>query len=299
MRWEKILLPIELGHPSGGVIHQAAALARRFHLDIVLLNVVTPLSYAAGALEGAYVPTSREDLLRELIKQARKDLDEHLKPEFEGLRVERILRTGDPASEIVECANTQNVSLIMMPTHGYRMFKRFLLGSVAAKVLHDSHVPVWTGSHLEEASSGPFTINHIVCGIDLGPHSHSTLLSASQLATSLGARLTLIHVTPALEVYAPDRKWTTTLTTVAGQKLNELQSSVGVKAETVIDSGDVARRLNQTAVTSKADLLVVGRKPSPGYLGGTGYAIIRESRIPVLSIWGAPENKAFMVERKS
>ncbi len=38
-----------------------------------------------------------------------------------------------------------------MPTHGYGPFRRFILGSVTAKVLHDADCPVWTGVHLEEA----------------------------------------------------------------------------------------------------------------------------------------------------
>ena len=92
LRMKKILLPVEFQDPSLSVVHQAAALARHFHSEIVMLNVVTPLSYSAGTLEGSYVPTGREDLLAELIRQAQKDLDQHLKPELQGLAVKRMLR---------------------------------------------------------------------------------------------------------------------------------------------------------------------------------------------------------------
>ena len=37
-----------------------------------------------------------------------------------------------------------------MPTHGYGPFRRFILGSNTAKVLHDADCPVWTGVHVEE-----------------------------------------------------------------------------------------------------------------------------------------------------
>ena len=44
--------------------------------------------------------------------------------------------------------------------------------------------------------------------------------------------------------------------------------------------------LNRAAEQAKADVLVIGHMPSGGHLGdnGNGYAIIRESHIPVLSV---------------
>ena len=41
-----------------------------------------------------------------------------------------------------------------MPTHGFGPLRRFLLGSVAAKVLHDAQCPVWTSVHTD-APFGP------------------------------------------------------------------------------------------------------------------------------------------------
>jgi hypothetical protein len=52
---------------------------------------------------------------------------------------------------IVEFAHNNNITLIAMPTHGYGLFRRFLLGSVTAKVLHDADCPIWTGVHMEAA----------------------------------------------------------------------------------------------------------------------------------------------------
>jgi hypothetical protein len=58
------------------------------------------------------------------------------------------------------------------------------------------------------------------------------------------------------------------------------------KAEVIIDSGDVHKLLNRAAERARSDLLVIGHMPSGGHLGenGSGYAIIRESHIPVLSV---------------
>ncbi len=68
--------------------------------------------------------------------------------------------------------------------------------------------------------------------------------------------------------------------------MDRLQQSLGTKAEVIIDSGSVLQLMGEAAARTKADLLVIGHSPVHGHLGdnGNGYAIIRESRIPVLSV---------------
>ena len=163
----KILVPVVFRRTLPGTsVHQAAWLARRFHAEIILLHVVTPLSYPAGVLESGHEITAR-DLHAHIVQRAQKDLDQALRPELDGIAVTRVLLRGDPAREIVETARDQNVDLIVMSTHGDGAFYRFLLGSVTAKVLHETHCPVWTGAHLEEAPAGDFSIRRILCSVDL------------------------------------------------------------------------------------------------------------------------------------
>jgi nucleotide-binding universal stress UspA family protein len=285
----KILLPVDFQEAAPSVVHQAAALARRFHSQIVLLHVVTPLSYSAGTLDGNYVPVSREDLMAELIRQAENNLERSLQSELHGLAVKRILRKGDPAANIVQTARDENAGLIAMPTHGYGTFRRFLLGSVAAKVLHDSECPVWTGAHLEETQAREFAIGNVACAIDLSPHSRNTISGAARIAKEFSARLTLLHVIAGLHAYAAGGsdafpEWLEEIETSAAQQIAKLQQELGTKAEVIIASGDVPKLLSETTKKIGADLLVIGRRSGGGHLGGTGYSIIRDSHIPVLSL---------------
>ena len=284
----RILLPIDFGDPSKQVVHQAAVLARHFHAEIVMLHVVTPLSYSAGMIEGGYVPANLGDLLQELIRQAQKKLDQALGPEFDGIDVKRMLLEGDPALTIVKTARAEKADLIAMPTHGYGAFRRFLLGSVTAKVLHDSDCPVWTGAHLEEEPAREFSIRNILCAVDLSPHSSKTFQWAAQMAADFGARLTLTHITAGMEIFGPgpyqvDPSWTEALVSSANRQLANLQQEVGTKAEIFIGSGDVPKMLSHAAKQSTADVLIIGR-PSGGRLRAAGYGIIRESYVPVLSV---------------
>ncbi len=288
VRIGKILLPIDFQGSSKHVVHQAATLARHFHSEIVILHVVTPMSYSAAMIEGSYVPVNLGDLMKELLHQAQKQLDRSLGPELDGVAVKRVLMAGDPAITIVETARTEKADLIVMPTHGYGAFRRFLLGSVTAKVLHDSDCPVWTGAHLEEETVRDFAIRSIFCAVDLGKHSPKTVEWAAQLAADFGAQLTLAHVTAGMENYGPgpyqdDPSWTEALVKSVNHQLAELQQKVGSKAEVFIGSGDVPKLLSHAAKQSSADVLIIGR-PTGGRLRATGYGIIRESNIPVLSV---------------
>jgi nucleotide-binding universal stress UspA family protein len=290
MLMNKILLPVDFPNSELRVVHQAAFLARHFHSEIMLVHVVTPLSYPAGVLESGHEITAR-DLHAGIIKQAQKDLDQSLRQELDGIAVKRWLLKGNPAREIVQAARDEKVDLIVMSTHGHGVFYRFLLGSVAAKVLHDSDCPVWTDTQREEAPMREFAIRSVLCAVDLSPHSRNTVSRAAQMTAEFGARLTLVHITAGVEMYGPggsyvDPVWKETIVGFAAKEIAKIQEDVGTKAEVIIDSGDAHELLNRAAEEAKADLLIIGHMPSGGHLGenGSGYGIIRESHIPVLSV---------------
>jgi nucleotide-binding universal stress UspA family protein len=280
---QKLLLPVVSADTSRHVVLQAAWFALRFHAEIILLHVVTPFSYPAGFLESGHQMTER-DSHAQVVERAQADL-EQLRPELDGIVVTPLLLRGNPATEIVETARDRNVDLILMPTGGVS------LGSVTAKVLRESHCPVWTGVHLEDAVAREFSIRHILCSVDLSPHSRHTASLAAQMAAAVDARLTLVHITSSVESFGPggsyvDPVWKERLFRSANEQIAQLQQEVGTNAEVIIDSGNVPQLLNQAAERTKADVLVIGHLPGRSHLGdnGEGYGIIRESRIPVLSL---------------
>jgi nucleotide-binding universal stress UspA family protein len=287
---QRILVPVVLTDTSRHVMHQAAWLARRFHAETILLHVVPPLSYPAGALESGDEITAR-DLHARIVQRAQMDLDRALPPEFDGIAVTRVLLRGDPAQEIVKTARDRSADLIVMSTHGHGAFYRMLLGSDTAKVLHESHCPVWTGAHLEETPTREFSIRHVLCSVDLSPRSSHTASLAAELATAVGATLTLVHITTSVEVWGPggshvDPVWKETIRGNAIREIAKLQQDIGTKAEVIIDSGNVPELLSRAAGQTNADVLVIGHSPGRSHLGdnGEGYGIIRESGIPVLSV---------------
>lgn len=285
----KILLPVDFSERCLGAARYAASLASHFQAEIALLHVVEPLRYDFGEMEFAGGVAS--EVMQSRIALARQQLDAFLEPELAGARVSRVLLEGDPARRIVEYAHEQQVGLIAMPTHGYGPFRRFILGSVTAKVLHDADCPVLTGVHLEgtpELESIAFRT--ILCAVDLGPQSRKTLRWAAQMAAEFGARLLLAHAIPCIEARPGDyfdKGLAEEVSTAAREELDRLQKDMHATAEAVVEGGDPPHVICRVAAEQHADLLVIGRGSAAGLFGRlrtNAYAIIRQSPCPVVSV---------------
>jgi nucleotide-binding universal stress UspA family protein len=94
-----------------------------------------------------------------------------------------------------------------------------------------------------------------------------------------------------VELYGPggnyvDRAWKESLVSFATAEISKLQQAAGTEAEVMIDCGNAHELLKRAVERSHADLLVIGHMPPIGHLGenGSGYAIIRDSSVPVLSL---------------
>lgn len=286
MNIREILVPVDFSGASAAATRQAAALARHFHSELLLLHVQSPLRYVAGGLEGVYMGPVPE----ELAEQERNQLDGFLGPELGDLRVRRIMAEGDAAQRIVSVAQTEGVGLIAMATRGYGPFRRFILGSVTAKVLHDAQCPVWTGAHLSEVPVGDgLKIASVLCAVDLSAHSRQTLCWAAQMAAEFGAHLTVLHAVPPLELAGPGARyynpeWADAMRAQGLDGIAKLQQDLGTKADAWVESGEAPYVARLAAERAHADVLVIGRSPSGGRLRTNAYAIIRESPCPVLSV---------------
>lgn len=285
----KILLPVDFSDRSRGAARYARMLAERYGSEILMLHVVEPIRYEFSAME--FGGTVLTDLAANRAAQARRRLENFLEAELAGQRLRRLMLEGDAAQTIVDVARREEVGLITMPTHGFGRFRRFILGSVTAKVLHDAQCPVWTGVHLEEApGAGEIRLRTVLCAVDLGPQSLEPLRWATDLAADFQARLILAHAYPCIEMRpgeCGERDLNAELAQSVRQRLEELRDKVGAPAELVTECGDAPKVVCGIARQHNADLLVIGRGSAAGIFGRlrtNAYAIIRESPCPVVSV---------------
>ena len=283
----KILLPIDFSERSALAVRYARELALHFHCELILAHVLAPLHSEFGSMQ--ITGSMLVDVYRMRADQAEGDLNAFEADALAGLNVRRLLLHGDPAGKIVELASEEHIDLIAMPTHGYGPFRRFILGSNTAKVLHDADCPVWTGVHMEEARPVGAPFSEILCAVDLGPQSARALAWASWLQREFHGHLTLIHAIAAHSEPGdePDLSWRSGIREIAEEELLRLQCEIGAKADLLLEAGEPARIICSAAVRTGAGTLVIGRGSAAGNFGRlrtNSYAIIRQSPCPVVSV---------------
>jgi len=287
MRLSKILLPVDFSARCDGAAHYAKTLACRFHSDLTIAHV-TELAQLVAAGGEIGVPASWYEERR---ATSQRMLEEFHADEFGNMPVRRMLLEGDPARAIVDLAHAGKTELIVIPTHGYGPFRRFILGSVTAKILHDVDCPVLTGVHMEEAPPlAPVFFRRILCAVNFDSAGDKALRWAGDFAAEFQARLTVVHALPSVEVgqaHYFDQDLRIALRHAAEERLGDLLKRVGATAETVLEPGSVAEVVHNAATAGNAELVVIGRHENPGVLGrlrANSYAIVRQSPCPVVSV---------------
>jgi nucleotide-binding universal stress UspA family protein len=287
MTIKHILFPLDFSDRGSSAAPFVAAMASRFDAKITLISVAQPIWYTGMGDPGTPLLLNSEEIMDEL----KGRLGGAFAKEFAHLRVERFAEFGDPAQVIADFAHKNGVDLIMMPTHGYGPFRSLLLGSVAAKVLHDAKCPVWTSAHMAEAPSQEHVTPHsILCAVDETPKSIPLMKWAGELGKALGAGLRLVHAVPGMEGWPSqqmDRQFEEDMRQEARRQIAKMQADAGVEAALCVAVGNVADAVREEARRHNADLIVIGRgvmNEKLGRLRTHAYGIIRHAPCPVLSV---------------
>jgi nucleotide-binding universal stress UspA family protein len=280
----RILAPVEFAERCAGAVRYAKTVAEQFGSELTLLHVVPPPP-----------PAMAEEVYSRATAEVKEKLDAFLAGELSGSSVRRIVVKGDPARKIVQYALNEHSDVILMATHGLGAFRRHLLGSNTAKVLHDADCPVWTGVHVQGTGASPFPVRRILCAVDLGAQSANALAWASTLQKEFDARLTLAHAA----LMSPERarlaapqgavttNWNVSVRSAAQKELEQLRSDSEAAADLLVESGEPAHVISDAAHRLDADIVVIGRGSAAGALGrlrANAYAIIRQSPCPVVSV---------------
>lgn len=121
-RIRRVVLPIDPGDSSRAAVEPALEVARLFEAEVILVGVLQ-----TTAPDSTLPPAFEE------IRQAIAD---------RGMHAEIALKAGDPAGEILAVARESQAGMIVMASRGRRGLPRWLLGSVAERIVRTAHVPV-------------------------------------------------------------------------------------------------------------------------------------------------------------
>ena len=221
-----------------------------------------------------------------------------------GIGLDILIDMGQPASHILQRANSLPADLIVMGTHGTSGFVHLVLGSVTEKVLRKASCPVLTVPPRAHATSRlPF--RRLLCAMDFSDSSLTALQYALSVAQESNAGLTLLHVIewpwlepppPPIEELPPAQAFAL----AEYRRYCEHSAMARLKSlvpDLVPASRPIATRIShgkpyveilRVAAEDQIDLIVIGvhgRNPLDlGLFGSTTNQVVRRATCPVLTL---------------
>jgi nucleotide-binding universal stress UspA family protein len=191
--FKKILVPLDGSQLAERALGPALRLAQEDGIEVILMRVPlrTTMFIPAEGGYGLVFPEQADAEARDEALAYLKDVQAARVGRNFGLRVR--LAEGDVAGALVDVAREEQADLIVMSSHGYSGLTRWVLGSVAEKVLDGAPCPV-----LVIRSPQPF--QRALITLDGSPLAEQALEPTLAVAHGLGATLTLLRVLPDLDL---------------------------------------------------------------------------------------------------
>lgn len=185
-----IVVPLDGSELAERALAPARALAQYSQAELLLVRAASrPLFVTADVGYGVLYPEPSRVEARQAAEQYLAGLKAAYAGDARTLPVEA--GEGDVAGAIVDAARQAQARMIILSSHGYSGVKRWLLGSVAEKVLNAAPCPVWV-------VRAPMPMRHMLITLDGSRLAEEVLLPARAVARCLGAQVTLLRVVPEM-----------------------------------------------------------------------------------------------------
>lgn len=274
----RVLVPIDFSAPSLRAFDHALDWDRQARCELHLVHVVEP--------DGNHTPDVAGELAHdfaELERMAEVELH-RLAPRVSDERIgaiQRHVRSGRPATSILELAERLKADLIIMGTHGRTGLRSLLMGSVAEMVVR--RAPCSVVCVKPDAPAGATRWRRIVCAVDFSECSRRAMLGAVDLARDLSVELLLLHV---------HKSGNATSVSDAERALDEWKKQAEARADVKVVSmvvvGAPAPKIVDFARKDVCDLLVVGTHGHTALLsllmGSVAEQVVRAAPCPVLTV---------------
>ena len=288
-RISHILIPVDFSEASRRAMHYATHLALRFGAKLTAVHIIPSFE----AFNYAF-PGDTEEFEKRAFVETRRLLPLEIpEPYRNRLNVQTIAKCGDVRDELLGIVRNENVDLITRGTHGRRNLEHFFLGSTTESLLRRVPVPILTVSQrgLEQQTELPFDVpfRKIAYATDLPKANLSGLHYCADLARTLGAHLTLLHVMERREEPSfLDKSEMHALRMGELHKAIQREHGEDLVVATEVVEGTPHQEILKFAEAMTADLIVINLQSKGvldrALLGSTAERVIRSAKIPVLSI---------------
>lgn len=202
--FQQILVPLDGSSLAENALPVASQLARTSGGTVTLLQAVDA-SYAYLSY-GATQPVVTQEVIEKSLTYASTYLDALLRrPDLAGVTLKKQVVLGNPATVILSMVNKLSVDLVVMSSHGYTGVKRWLLGSVAEKVVHHAPVPILILRNKKSLLAHPNRDGtsgvRALVPLDASARSQDVIAPAAALVTALSSPVQgELHLTQIVKV---------------------------------------------------------------------------------------------------
>lgn len=276
MLFEKILICTDFSTPSKLLFNCVPELINLGLKEVIIIHVVD-IKSAGGNVE--IFQKNDEDKLNE-IKIQLEEME---------LKVSIKVPVGFPVEEIVKTGQEENVSLILMASHGAGIIKSLFLGSTTFDTIRISTIPILIEKFkdIESEKCEAYCaekFKKIVIPIDFSESSYKVaeeIKKAGKVIEEI-IFISVIEKSKSVDELEKSKK-------EAEENLNLLKEdfvSSGYRVKTHIKEGTASKNIMETAEKERASLIALSKHGAgtvKGILiGSTADAIARQSKIPVL-----------------
>ncbi len=188
--YKKILVPLDGSPTAEAVLPYVEAFAAGFKTSVELLSVID-----IGAMTIHVAPDKVRQMDSIIVAEEKKCAEylANVAKRFAHAATECRMIRGTAAETILESTRQERDTLIAMATHGRSGAKRWLLGSVAEKVLRGTTNPLFLVRAAAAKTSPQPIINSLVVPLDGSPLAEQILPTVCRWARALDVEVTLIR----------------------------------------------------------------------------------------------------------
>ena len=188
--YKKILVPLDGSELAETALSYAKEIAEKMDSVVRLISVVeSPQSKYSHVLQ-YYIQGMADAINTHNVKSRLKEIKE------KKIKVGSTILFGHAADEIVDYADSENIDLIVMATHGYSGIKRWAIGSVADKVIRVAKQPVLLirPKSRQAYNLKEFTIKEILMPLDGSNESEAVIPHIEEFACKIQAKVVTLTV---------------------------------------------------------------------------------------------------------
>ncbi len=272
IRFQKILLPVDVNTDPAKQLDAAIKMAHTYKSEIILMYVVPD-----GGLHEEIAQIIKK-AVTESLNEIRNTLTNHK------IKVqEPIIAFGNVVESIIQKSNSEGIDLLLLGARNKKTREKYKLGVISEQIIRASDIPVYVVSNNSKDA-----FDNILCPVDFSEPSKRALQKGMLWAQKYNAKLRIITIYEPLTYVS--KRIDIDLEQENANRLKSIKKDMqtflgefdlsGIKHTVEIKNGKIEEKILHAIKKHQVDLLIMGTHGRTGlsrfFMGSVTQKVIRE-----------------------